>query len=127
MRAHSDFGETVALYRLVDSAELPQVKTLLSEAQAISQPSQRYGAQTIIYQKYVELDPIAALESVQLNDPQGTGTLSVAVMRMWAEHDIEAAVAYVKELEGRVTTIGNPITRLRGSIRFDRFRRTGVA
>lgn len=94
----TDFQQTAALYRLLERSDVEDVKRFIAEAQSLSNPLDRAAGLNIIYGRFADLDPAAAVDHL-LNE---SGTASVEILftifSSWAKVDLDGAVAKSREL-----------------------------
>lgn len=96
-RGGSEFERTAALYGALLDADSGDVERLLQEADGLRLQRQRRAAKSIIYSRYAELDPLAAVAHVESRgaDARFLGTVFAA----WAKIDIDAAIERADALE----------------------------
>ena len=95
----SDFQQTLALYaRLVD-ADRETLERLLDEAEHLQPRRDSRAAQSIIYSRYAELDPNAAVERIiAAGLSERYVHLLEQVFRKWAKYDRTAALRRAETL-----------------------------
>lgn len=64
LRLPGNFRQYAALYQLLASADIPTLDRLLSEAETLAGWHNATAARTVIYSRFVELDPERALADV---------------------------------------------------------------
>src|SRR5262245_28983243 len=64
LRLPGDFAQTTALYALIANADEKMLARLLDEAAQLEPFSQREAATSILYQRFVDIDPSAATAHV---------------------------------------------------------------
>lgn len=107
----NDFTQTEALYALAGRANERDLDRLIGEATRIADRFDRRAALQILYSRYAELDPHAALAHLAaLNldiDTQVIGTL----FQSWAKEDVNAAIAAANAMDNlsRRRAAGNAI------------------
>ena len=106
MRLRGDFAQTTALYVLASSQDKAGIERLLDEAASIRQASERRAASSILYQRYAELDPEAAVAHIMERDVDFDPTLLYGVFHTWAREDLAGAVAHSKTLDQRSRAMG---------------------
>ena len=106
MRLHGDFAQTTALYVLASSQDRAGIERLLDEAASIRQASERRAASSILYQRYAELDPEAAVAHIMDRDADFDPTWLYGVFHTWAREDLAGAVAHSKTLDQRSRAMG---------------------
>ncbi len=95
----SDFEQTATLYALLRKADASTVERLLREAEGLRPRRERVAAKSIIYARYAELDPLAAVESALAQETDKREMLD-RVFTAWAKHDFEAALAHARTIQG---------------------------
>lgn len=93
----SDFERTAALYDLLRATDPPALERLLDEAERLRPRRERRSVEAIVYARFAELNPVAAVERL-LNQGTGDESLLTRVFHVWGEHDFEAALAHAKTL-----------------------------
>ena len=95
----SDFQQTLALYaRLVD-AKRETLERLLDESEQMQPRREGRAAQSIIYSRYAELDPNAAVDRIIASGLSEHYVHSLEqVFRVWAKHDPAAALRRAETL-----------------------------
>ena len=92
----SEFERNAALYARVQSADVDAVEILLDEAEGLTNPER---VKQVIYSRYVQLDPRAALNRLRDEDRDQTALIP-ATVRAAAGLDLDAALAFVDTLDG---------------------------
>jgi hypothetical protein len=92
LRIDSDFEQTVALYQLIDDAAIDALERLIAEADSVPGASDRRAALSILYARYADLDPVAALAFLRKRGGSYAGTELRAVFHAWSRSDLTAAV-----------------------------------
>ena len=95
----SDFEQTAALYAMLRAADEATLQRLLEEAEDLRPRRERVAAKSIIYARYAELDPLAAVERVLARERDKHEMLD-RVFTAWGKHDLEAAVAHAQTIQG---------------------------
>lgn len=95
----SDFEQTAALYALLRTADEATLERLLEEAEGLRPRRERLAAKSIIYARYAELDPLAAVERVLAQERDKHEMLD-RVFTAWGKHDLEAALAHAQTIQG---------------------------
>ena len=95
----SDFEQTAALYAMLRAADEATLQRLLEEAEDLRPRRERVAAKSIIYARYAELDPLAAVERVLAQERDKHEMLD-RVFTAWGKHDLEAAVAHAQTIQG---------------------------
>ena len=106
MRLRGDFAQTTALYVLASSQDRAGLERLLNEAASIRQASERRAASSILYQRYAELDPEAAVAHMMAREADFDPTWLYGVFHTWARQDLAGAVAHSKTLDQRSRAMG---------------------
>ena len=94
----TDFERTAALYDALLVADAADVERLLQEAGWLRLQRERRIAKAIIYKRYAELDPAAAVARVIARDETDERFLAT-VFATWAQMDIDAAIEGADALE----------------------------
>ena len=68
MKLPGDFTQSAALYVLAANSDRKGIERLLKESESIDRGSERRAAASILYQRYAELDPAAAVEHMMSSD-----------------------------------------------------------
>lgn len=93
LRLDSDFAETAALYHLVDGAGFDALQRLIAEADHVPGASDRRAALGILFARYADLDPAAALAYLETRGG-GYGDVELrAIFHTWSRSDLQGAVA----------------------------------
>ena len=95
----SDFEQTAALYALLRTADEATLERLLEDAEGLRPRRERLAAKSIIYARYAELDPLAAVERVLAQERDKHEMLD-RVFMAWGKHDLEAALAHAQTIQG---------------------------
>ena len=93
----SDFQQTLTLYALLADADRATLERLLDEAEHLRPRHEGRAAKSIIYSRYAELDPHAAVERI-IAGGMAERDLLPQVFRAWAKHDLMAALRRAKTL-----------------------------
>lgn len=103
VRLDTDFRRASALYALVEAMERDDLDGLLDDADRLQgMPEIKpeiEKAKRIIYSRYAELDPKAAVDRVLSR--QGDGSLLLQVFGSWVETDLAAALRRMDDLPPR--------------------------
>ena len=97
----SDFEQTAALYVLLRGADQHTVERLLGEADGLRSRRARLATKAVIYARFAELAPLAAVDRVLAENIDKLDMLH-HVFAAWAKLDLEAALAHVE-------TLANPL------------------
>ncbi|MCY3622556.1 MAG: hypothetical protein OXH68_12710 [Gammaproteobacteria bacterium] len=87
----SDFQRTAALYDTLLDADPAEVERLLQEAGWLRLQRERRSAKAIIYKRYAELDPVAAVARIVSRGTEEARFLGT-VFAAWAQTDLDAAI-----------------------------------
>ena len=87
----SDFQRTAALYDTLLDADQAEVERLLQEAGWLRLQRERRSAKAIIYRRYAELDPEAAVARIVSRGAEEARFLGT-VFAAWAQTDLDAAI-----------------------------------
>ena len=94
----SEFERTAALYDLVRSADADAIEALLHEAEDALPSTQGTSLKRIIYSRYVQLDPRAAISRILARNDVDPASL-LPSMVTWARHDLDAALAFAETVD----------------------------
>ena len=115
LRIPGDFAQTVALYQLASRRNAAGIEQLLDEAGSLDQASER-AATSILYARYADLDPAAALRHIQERGDGAERWLGT-VFHAWARRDLDAALRHAETLTAHQRTIaGAAILRARDDL-----------
>ena len=89
------------LYLVAAGADEQGIERLLEEAESIDRDSERRAATSILYQRYAELDPAAAVDHLLNRETGFDPNWLFAVFHVWARTDLEAALARAGKLGDR--------------------------
>ncbi|NBC23590.1 MAG: hypothetical protein GVY21_08965 [Gammaproteobacteria bacterium] len=94
----SDFAQTAALYQLAAGADAADLERLLGEVSQVPGGVDRRAAVSILYGRYADLDPAAAVDHLlrQRSIHEDVGLR--AIFHAWARLDLQAAIARAEEL-----------------------------
>ena len=95
-RLPTDLDKAVALYALVRSADVGALERLLDESATLP-AADRLQMQAVIYSRYTELDPQAAVDRF-LGPGVGDSLLLSLTFAAWAQHDFKAALHHAESL-----------------------------
>ena len=101
LKLPGDFAQTTALYVLAASKDQAGIERLLEEAKTIDRRSEGRAAASILYERYAEIDPKAALEHMMRGDAGFDPSWLYGVFHSWARTDLDAAVAGASKLDDR--------------------------
>lgn len=90
------FDRISAMYDLLRSADLHKVENLLEEAKEL--PNEGGSLRSVIYLRYVQLAPRAAVTRIRAEEGDRSGELMHA-LAVWASDDFDAALGFVETLE----------------------------
>ena len=101
LRLPGNFRQTAALYEMLASADIPTLERLLAEAGTLASGQDATAARTIIYSRFVELDPERALADVLARGGPEQERYIHAVFENWAEIDPDDLYAGIEDEESR--------------------------
>ncbi len=117
LKLRGDFAQTAALYVLAASMDKRGIERLLEEAESIGRESERRAAMTILYERYAELDPAAAVEHMMHREAGLDSNWLYAVFYSWARTDLDGALARAAKLDDGIrTAAGAAIARSRDDL-----------
>lgn len=117
MKLHGDFAQSAALYVLAASTDQKGIERLLEEAESIGRGSERRAAASILYQRYAELDPAAAVEHMMRREAGLDPNWLYGVFYSWARTDLDGALARAAKLDdGHRAMAGAAIVRSRDDL-----------
>ena len=93
----SDFQQTLTLYALLADADSEALERLLDEADHLQPRREGYAAKSIIYSRYAEVHPEAAIERI-LAAGTSEQNLLQQVFRAWAKYDLGAALQHAETM-----------------------------
>jgi len=99
LKLPGDFAQTTALYVLAESQDQDGIERLLAEARSIKRVSESRAAASILYGRFAELDPEAAVEHMMRGDSGLDPDLLYGVFHSWARTDLEAALKGASKLD----------------------------
>ena len=88
-----DFAQTAALYQLAMGLGEARILELLDEARTLRPAREGRAASAILYSRYAELDPEAAVDRVLLLGGSNQTAGLAQVFHIWAGVDLDAALA----------------------------------
>ena len=92
LRIPSDFEQTAALYELIRYAGAAQLERLIEETDTVPGASDRQAALSILYGRYADLDPDAAVAFLERRGRSHSDVELRAIFHAWARMDLTAAV-----------------------------------
>lgn len=105
LRLDSDFDQTAALYALIRRTDSDELERLIAEADSVPGASDRRAALSILYGRYADLDPAAALAFLE-GRGGSYGNLELrSIFHAWARKDLASAVEAAGTLEGEMRTV----------------------
>jgi hypothetical protein len=117
MKLEGDFTQSAALHVLAASQDEEGIERLLDEAKSIGRGSERRAASSILYQRYAELDPEAAIDHMMRREGELDLNWLYAVFYSWARTDLDDALARAAKLDDRNRSMaGNAIVRSRDDL-----------
>lgn len=93
----SDFQQTLTLYALLADADRDTLERLLDEADHLQPRREGRAAKSIIYSRYAELDPQAAIDRIMARGVSEQNLLA-QVFQAWAKYDHTAALRHAEAL-----------------------------
>jgi len=112
-----DFAQSAALHVLAANSDRNGIERLLDEAEAVQRGSERRAASSILYQRFAELDPEAALEHMMRRESGVDSSWLYAVFYSWARTDLDGALAGAAKLDDRNRqTAGMAVVRSRDDL-----------
>jgi hypothetical protein len=100
LQIKGDFAQTTSLYVLASSSDQAGIEHLLEEAMTITQASDRGAASDILYSRYAEIDPAAAIDHMMKRPDFDPGWVRTA-FHNWARADLNKALARAEQLDER--------------------------
>ena len=97
MRLPSDFDQTLTLYALLQDADSDDLERLLDNASSLRPAREGRAVAGIVYSRYAELAPDAAVNRILARGRFDRQFLR-SVFAIWAQHDVDAALARADEL-----------------------------
>jgi hypothetical protein len=117
MKLHGDFAQSTALYVLAASRDRKGIEQLLEEAESIGRGSERRAAASILYQRYAELDPAAAVDHMMSREAGFDPNELYSIFYSWARTDLDSALARAAKLDDRNRQMaGTAIVRSRDDL-----------
>ena len=101
MKLQGDFAQSAMLYIVAAGVDGQGIERLLEEAESIERDSERRAAASILYQRYAELDPVAAVDHILRREAGFDPNWLYAVFHVWARTDLEGALAHAARLDDR--------------------------
>ncbi|MGI9328018.1 MAG: hypothetical protein ACR2PZ_22550 [Pseudomonadales bacterium] len=97
MQLPSPFARAAALHALVVDADTPQLLALIEAAKRDDQVLERQANLRILLQRYLELEPEAALNTARRLDNRGQQFFTTSLYMAWLRVDAQAATAYLQQ------------------------------
>ena len=97
LRLPSDFEQTLTLYALLQNADGDDLERLLDQARLLRPAHEGQAAASILYVRYADGDPHAAVERIVAGG-QSERRFLRSTFAAWAKYDIDAALARADEL-----------------------------
>ncbi len=94
----TDFEQTAALYTIAQRANQATLKGFIDNAMDIAMEGERSAALSILFMRYSDLNPQAALDDYYALGLQGNSNILYPMFSSWAKADIETAIARVDGL-----------------------------
>jgi hypothetical protein len=95
----TDFQQTAALYQLLARSGVEDVKRFIKETESVANPMDRAVGLNIIYARFADLDPNAAVDHLLSEVRTGGVDILFTIFSSWAKVDLNAAVAKSRELQ----------------------------
>ena len=92
--------KTAAVYQLVSTADVPEIKQYIREAAGIANGNDRVMALAILYQRFGEFSPVDAIVHLLSSGLPDRDRYLAIVYETWARQDLEAAIGSLDRLEG---------------------------
>lgn len=93
LRIEGDFEQTAALYELLRNTDMAELLRLIDEAARTVDGSDRRAALSILYGRFADLDPRAALAALLQRGGSYDQVEVRALFHTWSRDDLDAAVA----------------------------------
>ena len=117
LKLPGDFTQSAALYVLAANSDRKGIERLLKESESIDRGSERRAAASILYQRYAELDPAAAVEHMTSSDDGFDPSWLYTVFYSWARTDLDGAIASAAKLDDQQRQmVGTAIVRSRDDL-----------
>ena len=117
MKLQGDVAQSAMLYLVAAGADEPGIERLLEEAESIYRDSERRAATSILYQRYAELDPAAAVDHLLNREAGFDPNWLYAIFHVWARTDLEDALTRAAKLDDREREMaGTAIVRSRDDL-----------
>ncbi|MFK7957142.1 MAG: hypothetical protein AB8B96_13690 [Lysobacterales bacterium] len=94
----TDFEQTAALYTITQQADLATLKGYIENAMDIAVEGERSAALSILFMRYSDLNPQAALDDYYALGLQGNSNILYPMFSSWAKADMDTAIARVDAL-----------------------------
>ncbi|MGH8243877.1 MAG: hypothetical protein ACRETY_11080, partial [Steroidobacteraceae bacterium] len=102
---------------LAANSDRKGIERLLDEAETMDRESERRATATILYQRYAELDPAAAVEYMKKREAGLDTNWLYAIFHSWARTDLDGALASASKLDDRARqAAGTAIVRSRDDL-----------
>jgi len=95
----TDFVQTEALYSLAGRSDVKAIKRLINEADVIDIPGERLAALHILYLRFSELNPEAALAFFFDSGLTDESQILSTMFSSWAKFDLDAAISRTRQLK----------------------------
>ncbi|MGE3460668.1 MAG: hypothetical protein AB7I04_02095 [Pseudomonadales bacterium] len=99
LAAPTEFDKFAALYQAAAKADAAGIRRMIFAANGIEAPWDRRSFLGVLYRRYAELDPAAAVDLVLETPYQDSGTYLAAVFQSWSRTDLQAAVDRARALD----------------------------
>lgn len=97
MHLPSPFARSAALHTLVLDADGPRLLALIDAANRLDQALERHANLRTLLQRYLELEPEAAMHKARSFETPGQPIFTVTLYMAWLRIDAQAATAYLQD------------------------------
>ena len=94
----SDFQQTAALYKLLTNSGIEELKRFVIEAQEIEDSNDRKTGLSIIYGRFADIDPEAALNHVIDADISDPRNIVWSIFFSWSKVDLDEAIEQCNDI-----------------------------
>lgn len=88
----TDFTQTVATYVLAANADETRLRNLITEADGMSHQGDRAAVLGILFSRYADIDPLAALAYLDETGLSPKANLLFRIFNSWSKVDLDAAI-----------------------------------
>ncbi|NNL94741.1 MAG: hypothetical protein HKO64_03895 [Xanthomonadales bacterium] len=92
LKLPSDYQQTSALMKMLDAADEQDLQRYVEQALTIEDDRDKSGGLNLIYSRYLDLDPDAAVDHWLRESRPNTPDILVSMFYSWAKFDLEAAI-----------------------------------